>query len=455
MRRYLLIPLVTVIVIFNIQGCASAANSTDPGISQAGQDAAARNTAVTQKLSRDLRTSRDQRVHPVQKGVWVATWGASPFAFLSFNNAPPPAPFENQTIREVVRISVGGNQVRVRFSNEIGKTPLTIGAATIAVADKESSIKSGTLRGLTFGGRASITIPAGAPALSDPVNLPVKALTELAISIYLPESTPASTVHMGRTAYVSTAGDFTLSPDLEGASKNATMVFLTGVYVTVTKKTGVIVALGDSITDGAASTPYSYNNWPQQLSGRLQQRHGWHRPMAVINEGISGNQLLRDGAGASTLGRFDRDVLATPGLSHIIVLIGINDIGSGGMQFPGTNGPPPANRTPEELIAGYRQLIARAHSMSPPVKIYGATLTPFEGTFPGYYSPEKDQIRLAVNKWIRSSGEFDAVIDFDKAVQDPKNPMRFAPEYNSGDSLHPGDAGYRKMAESIDLGLFE
>lgn len=385
---------------------------------------------------------------------WVATWGASPFAFLSFNNAPSPAPFKDQTVREVVRISVGGEKLRIRFSNEIGNTPLIIGAASIAVVDKESSIKPDTLRTLTFGGGESITIPAGAPALSDPVDLPVKALSELAISIYLPESTPASTVHMGRTAFVSSAGDFTRAAELPGASKSATMVFLTGIYVTAAKNTGVIVALGDSITDGAASTPYTYNNWPQQLSERLQTRRGRHRNLAVINEGISGNQLLRNGAGVSTLGRFDRDVLSIPGLSYIIVLIGINDIGAGGMQFPGTNGPPPANRTPEELIAGYQQLIARAHSMSPPVKIYGATLTPFEGAFPGYYSPEKDKIRLAVNKWIRTSGAFDAVIDFDKAVQDPDNPMRFAPEYNSGDSLHPGDAGYHKMSESIDLRLF-
>ena len=438
----------------NLPGCVSAANSTDPGISQAGKEAAARNTAVGQKLSNDLRTSKPQTKYPVPKGDWVATWGASPFAFLSFNNAPPPPPFNNQTVREVVRISVGGRFVRVRFSNEIGKTPLKIGAASIAVVDKESAIKPATLRKLTFGGVDSITIPAGAPALSDPVNLPVKALTKLAVSIYLPETTPASTVHMGRTAFVSSAGDFTGTTDLPGASKNATMVFLTGIYVTAARNTGLIVALGDSITDGTNSTPYTFHNWPQQLSERLQTRRGRHRNLAIINEGIAGNQLLRDGAGKSTLGRFDRDVLSMPGLSYIIVLIGINDIGAGGMQFPGTNGPPPPNRTPAELIAGYQQLIARAHSLSPPVKIYGATLTPFEGTFKGYYTPEKDKIRLAVNKWIRTSGAFDGVIDFDKVVQDPNNPMIFAKQYNSGDSLHPNDAGYHKMAESINLRLF-
>ena len=177
--------------------------------------------------------------------------------------------------------------------------------------------------------------------------------------------------------------------------------------------------------------------------------------MAVVNEGITGNQLLRDGAGPSTLGRFDRDVLSTPGLTHIVVLIGINDIGTGGMQFPGSTAPAPAMRTAADIIAGYQQLIARAHSQSPPVRIYGATLTPFEGTFAGYYTPEKENIRMAVNHWIRTSGKFDAVIDFDRAIQDPAHPARMAPGYDSGDKLHPNDAGYRKMSESIDLGLFE
>ena len=389
------------------------------------------------------------------KEKWVATWGASPFVYRSFVNAPAPGPFEDQTMREVVRISVGGQQLRIRFSNETSAVPLKIGSASVAVADKESSIRTGTLRKLTFGGDDSITIPPGAPALSDPVDLDVGALSELAVTIYLPDKTEATTVHMGRTAFISSKGNFTMEGELPGAEKTSTMMFVTGIYAKVRKKTGVIVALGDSITDGAASTPYTYNNWPQKLSERLVERRGRHREMAVINEGISGNQLLRSGAGICTLCRFDRDVLAIPGLTHIIVLIGINDIGAGGMQFPGSTGPAPAMRTPEDIIAGYEQLIARAHSLSPPVKIYGATLTPFEGTFAGYYTPEKEEIRKAVNRWIRTSGRFDAVIDFDKAVQDPDHPGRMAPAYDSGDKLHPGDTGYKKMADSIDLGLFE
>jgi len=386
---------------------------------------------------------------------WVATWGASPFAFLSFNNAPAPGPFTNQTVRQIVRISVGGERLRVRFSNEIGDVPLTIGAASVALVEKESAIKTTSLRNLTFGGKDSITIPAGAPVLSDPVDLQVAALSKLAVSIYLPETTAASTVHMGRTAFISPAGDFTRSAAVPDAVKITTSVFLSGIYVSVADETGVIVALGDSITDGAASTPFTFNSWPHHLAERLVGKTGKHRDMAVINHGISGNQLLRNGAGISTLGRFDRDVLSTPGLTHIVVLIGINDIGTGGMVFPGATGPAPAMRTPEDIIAGYRQLIARAHSMSPPIKIFGATLTPFEGTFEGYYSPDKDKVRTAVNQWIRNSGEFDGVIDFDRAIQDPNNPLRMKPEYDSGDKLHPGDGGYRRMAESIDLSIFE
>ena len=388
-------------------------------------------------------------------GAWVATWGASPFAFLSFNNAAAPGPYNNQTLRQVVRISVGGERLQVRFSNEVGTVPLHIGAATIALLDKESAIRAASLRKLTFGGSAGITIPAGAPALSDPVDLQVAELSELAVSIYLPESTAVSTVHMGRTIFASTAGDFTAAADLPGAVKSTTMLFLTGINVLVTHKTGVIVTLGDSITDGAASTPYSYNSWPDHLAARLSGHGKDHRDVAVINEGISGNQLLSNGAGASTLGRFDRDVLATPGLTHIVVLIGINDIGTGGRQFPGSTAPPAPMRTAEDLIAGYRQLIARAHSRSPAIKIYGATLTPFAGTFEGYYTPEKDQVRMAINQWIRTSGEYDGVVDFEKAIQDPANPTHMVPAYDSGDKLHPGDAGYKRMAEAIDLGLFK
>jgi len=217
----------------------------------------------------------------------------------------------------------------------------------------------------------------------------------------------------------------------------------------------VILALGDSITDGAASTPHSYNSWPDHLAQRLSGRGTGHRDMAVINHGISGNQLLSNGAGSSTLGRFDRDVLATPGLTHIVVMIGINDIGTGGRQFPGSTAPPAPMRTAEDLIAGYRQLILRARSESPSVKIYGATLTPFAGTFEGYYTPEKDQVRMAVNQWIRTGGAYDGVIDFEKAIQDPGNPARMAPRMVNdlmpwAMDAHPNLARLKERMEAVE-----
>jgi lysophospholipase L1-like esterase len=378
---------------------------------------------------------------------WISTWGESPFAFLAFGPAPAPGPFVNQTVREKLRISVGGEQIRIRFSNELGTTPLVIGAATLALAGRDAAIDPTTLRKLTFGGEAGITIPAGAPALSDAVDLAVNDLAEIAVSLYLPEETAPATMHMGRSAYVSTAGDFTQATDLQGAELTTNHAFLTGVYVRTNDNVAVVVTLGDSITDGTASTPHSYNSWPDHFAARVAVDN-----VAVVNHGIAGNQVLRDGAGSSALTRFDRDVLSTPGLTHVVVLEGINDIGTGGFNFPGLTGPTPAERTAADLIAGYRQLIARAHAND--LKIYGATLTPFEGTFAGYYTPAKDEVRIEVNDWIRGSGEFDAVIDFEAAIRDDTNPRVMRAEYDSGDKLHPGDAGYKRMAEAIDLALF-
>lgn len=385
--------------------------------------------------------------------TWVASWGASPFPYISFGGAPAPGPYQDITLRQVLQLSIGGDAVRIRLSNEHGSTPLVIGSASVGLVSEGASVEQGSLQALTFGGEAGVVIPPGAPALSDPVPLAVDAIDQLAVSLYLPESTPASTVHGGRIAYLSGDGDKTLSPTLPAAEQSATMMFLSAVYVERDAPTRVLVALGDSITDGTASTPFSFNSWPDHLARRLAD--SGISDLAVINQGISGNQVLRDGAGISALARFDRDVLATPGLSHIVVMEGINDIGSGGMAFFGGPGAVAALRTPEDLIAGYQQLIARAHSLRPDVKIFAATLTPFEGTAAPYYSAEKDATRRAVNAWIRDSGAFDGVIDFDRAIQDPHNPDIIRAEYNSGDNLHPGDAGYKHMANSIDLSLFD
>jgi lysophospholipase L1-like esterase len=381
---------------------------------------------------------------------WIGTWGESPFGFQSFGPAAAPMPLNDQTLRQKLRISVGGDQLRIRFSNELGTTPLVIGAATVALATGDSSIDSASLHALSFGGASSISIPPGAPVLSDAVDMNLADLTELAISIYLPEEAAPATMHMGRSTYVA-AGDATQAASLDDAQLTTNHVFLTGVYVHTTEDAAVLVTLGDSITDGTASTPHTYSSWPDQFAARVATGAGG-RKIAVVNHGISGNQVLRDGAGSSALARFDRDVLSTPGLTHIVLLEGINDIGTGGFAFPGTNAAPPPERSAADLIMGYRQLIARAHANG--VKIFGATLTPFEGAFAGYYTPAKDEVRIELNEWIRSSGEFDGVIDFEKATQDTTNPRIIKAEYDSGDHLHPGDVGYKAMADSIDPALF-
>jgi lysophospholipase L1-like esterase len=401
---------------------------------------------------------------------WVGTWGTAP--------AGPPLPaatqtFTDQTLRLIVHTSIGGNQLRIRVSNELGTTPLRIGEAHIALRQSGSTIVAGSDRPLSFSGMRSIVIPPGAPVLSDPVDLDVPALSDLAISIHLPGSVQATTIHGSafQTNYVSLPGNFTGAAAFPTDRTITSWPYLTEVDVNA-PGTSAIVALGDSITDGSNTTIDTNHRWPDLLALRLQTARdalgsspadankaaaglvAWGARIGVVNRGIGGNRLLRDPGeqplfGRAALARFDRDVIATAGVRYMVVLIGINDIG-----HPGTGTIPASEEpTPEELIAGYRQLIARAHAKG--IAIYGATLTPFEGTiFPGYYSPEKEQIRQAVNNWIRSSDEFDGVIDFDRAVRDPSHPTRMLPAYDSGDHLHPNDLGMQAMANAIPLQLF-
>ena len=377
---------------------------------------------------------------------WTGTWGTAP--------AGPPAPanlqtFTDQTLRLIVHTSIGGNRVRIRVSNEFGTTPLVIGAARIGVRATGSDVAPGTDRALTFSGNASITIPPGAPVLSDPVELNVPALGDLAVSLYLPGTVEARTIHNTglQTNYVSLPGDFTAAATLPVQRLTTAWPFLTEVDVDSAGPS--IVTLGDSITDGTRSTVDTNNRWPDWLARRLQTVRdpvsGINARLGVVNRGISGNRLLSDSpnplAGRSILERFDRDVLATAGVRYMTLLIGINDIGNS----PNTNPIPAA-----DLIAGYRQVIARAHAKG--IAVFGATLTPFEGA--GYYSPEKEVVRQAVNNWIRNSDEFDAVIDFDLATRDPSHPTRFLPAYDSGDHLHPNDLGYQAMGNAVPLTLF-
>jgi lysophospholipase L1-like esterase len=379
---------------------------------------------------------------------WVGTWGAGP--------GGPPLPantqtFTDQTVRLIVHTSIGGTRVRIRLSNEMGTTPLRIGAAHIALRAAGADIQAGTDRPLTFSGFPGITIPPGAPVLSDPVDLNVPALSDLAVSLWLPGTVGATTIHgtASQTNYVSLPGaDFTGAAAFPTQRTILSWPFLT--EVDVLGGGAAIVTLGDSITDGTRSTPDTNNRWPDWLARRLQTVRdpvaGINNTLGVVNRGISGNRLLSNPpegslAGRSIQERFDRDVLATAGVRYMTLMIGINDIGNSSATNPVT-----AN----DLIAGYRQVLARAHAKG--IAVFGATLTPFEGA--GYYSPEKEVVRQAVNNWIRASDEFDGVIDFDRVTRDPSHPARFLPAYDSGDHLHPNDLGYQAMGTAVPLELF-
>jgi lysophospholipase L1-like esterase len=382
---------------------------------------------------------------------WVETWSASPMAA---DSVPLPglsnSGFSNQTVRHIAHVSIAGSRLRVRLSNAYGTGPLKIGTAHIALQRSAASIVSGSDRALTFNGNRSITIPAGALVLSDPVDLEVPAFADLAVSVYFPGTTGPITWHqLGmQTAYVSTPGDFTTALEMPVASTATSRFVLADVEVAKAKRLGAVVTLGDSITDGYGSTVDADHRWPDYLSLRLNAGNA-KNGMAVLNQGISGNRLLHDKFGPNSLARYDRDVLAQVGVTHIIVLEGINDIGlSGALDLPAEE------VSAEEIIGGLQQLIERAHERR--LVILGGTLTPFEGTaFPGYYTPAGELKRQAVNAWIRTKAGFDAVIDFDQTVRDPSHPTRLLPAYDSGDHLHLNDTGYKAMAESINLKLLQ
>ena len=375
---------------------------------------------------------------------WTASWGAAP--------AGPPADasphtFTDQTLRLVVQSSVGGNRVRIRLSNELGLTPLRIGAARIGLRAQGSDVAPGTDRALTFGGRASVTIPAGAPALSDPVELHLPPLAQVAVSLYLPGAVQAPTLHgqARQTSYVSSTGDHTASASLPVQRTITAWPFLTALEVDGMR--GAIVVLGDALTDGARSTSDANRRWTDVLARRLQAERDAGARLGVINRGIAGNRLLADNpanplAGRSALARFERDVLATSGARQLVLMVGIEDIGNGSAANPVTL---------DDMVAGYRQLIARARAAR--IAVTGATLAPFEGAASHsiQYSVDKETLRQAVNAWIRSSGEFDAVFDADRVLRDPARPSRLLPAYDSGDHLHPNDRGYQALGEAMPL----
>jgi lysophospholipase L1-like esterase len=387
---------------------------------------------------------------------WVATWGASPSAQYPSEAQMRAARllFNNQTLREIVRTSLGSDTVRVRLSNAFGRQTLDIGAAHIAVREKGAAIVPGSDRVLTFGGRPAVSIPPDALVLSDPVKLAVPANRDLAVSIFIPKPAAGAGIHYSaqQTSYIG-PGDLTAAAAFPETITIASWVFLTGVDVLAIDAASTVVAFGDSITDGARSTVDANLRWPNVLATRLLARRGAARPVGVLDAGIGGNRILHDAAsdirfGVNALARFDRDVLAQAGVKYVIVLEGINDLG-----HPGSSAPAAENVTADDIIAGLRQMIERAHEKG--LKIFGATLLPFEGTpFAGYFTPDKEVRRKAVNEWIRNGKAFDGVIDFDRAVRDPDHPDRILPLYDSGDHLHPGDDGYKAMGNAIDLGLF-
>jgi lysophospholipase L1-like esterase len=378
-----------------------------------------------------------------QPAQWVGTWAASPMLALGGFAVHP---FAAVTPREIAHVSNGGQQVRVRFTNEFGLDGLTISNAHVALSAGGSAIKDGTDHALTFGGASSVRIPPGAATYSDPVALTVPALSDVAVSFYLP-----SQVMRGETYHSFADQDnYEVDGDVAGAATLTSPTalrswyFFDGIDVNAVEGARAIVTIGDSITDGAASTPNANVRWPDVLAARLKQEKGLEN-VSVLNEGIGGNRVLNDQAGPSLLARLDRDVLAQNGVRYVIVLESINDIGRLARATA-----PEDEVDAQMLEQGLKQLADAAHQHG--IKAIGATLTPYGGA--GYSSAKGEAVRKAVNDWIRTSGVFDGVVDFDKITQDPQNPDNFNPLYDSGDHLHPGDAGYKAMGEGVDLKLF-
>ena len=402
----------------------------------------------------------------VRQDHWVATWATSEqmavtppdrpvlppsvkmpdFRHMKGVHGPPALPIisDNQTVRMIVHTSIPGQKIRIELSNAFGKEPVTIGDAHVALRTTGSSIDTNTDRQLTFSGEKSVDIRPGQVIISDPVDLDLKPLSDLAVSLYILKNQGTPTNHTPglHITYIST-GDAAAAATMPSPTTNTSYVWLRSVDVVAPPGSFAISCLGDSITDGFRTTVDENRSWPALLAKRFSERE--HGPqIAVLNAGISGNQVLRDGAGVSALARFDRDVTSEPGVRWLVLLEAINDINIHG-QITG-----PGALTADDLIAGYKQIIARAHMDH--LKIMGATLTPEKGVW--LAGPIGEATREKVNHWIRNSGAFDAVIDFDAVERDPTDPTRVRPEYDSGDHIHPNDAGNAAMANAFDLNAF-
>lgn len=375
---------------------------------------------------------------------WVAAWAAAPVS-----EGPE---LKAQTVRQVVRTSIGGSSVRLRLSNLFGTAPVTIGPVHVATHAGGPAIQPGTDHAVTFGGKVTVTIAKGSDALSDPVAFPMAALEELAVSLYLPAGAEHSTVHgLGYQTAFFTTGDATAAPKFPEGETDDSRYFLTDVEVAANPAARAIVIMGDSITDGVGSTENQNARWPDALAARLQADPAL-ATIAVVNSGIAGNRILNDGAapyiGPSTLSRFDRDALNKPGVRWVLLLQGGNDISAADVLKT-----PKDKVSAEQIIDGMKTLIERARAKG--IKIWGATMLPKGGAdFPAPSSAQAKVKRQALNTWIRTSGAFDAVVDFEQVMRDPAHPDRLAPAFDSGDHLHPNDAGYKAMAAALDLNLF-
>jgi lysophospholipase L1-like esterase len=382
-----------------------------------------------------------------QNAKWIHTWIAPP------STLPPSAEalanqenfYNNQTLRLTAHTSIGGSKLRVRIGNTHGEKMLNLAGATVALQAGGGGIVTESLQTLTFAGNPSVSVPQGAVMLSDGLDFAVPAMANLSLSLYFAETTPFKTLHSNanQLAWVA-AGNQLAAAELKGAKEVTSWDFLSAIEVQTTDKVTIIAAVGDSITDGYLSTIGANARWPNFLARRLQQEYP-KRQFAVLNAGIGGNRVLRQASprfGQNLLARLDRDVFSIQGLSHMVLLEGINDIGMGSRT-------PSEKVTAQELIDSYRQVIARAHARG--IKIFGATLLPYEGA--SYYSEEGESVRRQVNQWIRNGGEYDGYFEFELATRDPDKPTQLRRDFTT-DNLHPNDAGYRAMAEAVDLSVF-
>lgn len=396
--------------------------------------------AAVSVSARQTNSDADDRHHH-----WVGTWATSPQLSDAANAMPPPG-FTDSTLRQIVHVSIGGEQIRVRFSNAFGATALTIRSAHVAPAAGGSTIKPESDRALTFHGEPSVAVPPGALMFSDPLSFDLAPLSDLAVAIH-PAGVPDDiTVHPGaRTTTYLQAGNFVSAADMPTATHIDHWYFVNGVDVLARNSSATVVTLGDSITDGRNSTTNANRRWPDYLARRLQAEKS-RRNVGALNEGIGGNRLLHDGLGPNTLARLDRDVLAQSGVRWLIVHEGINDLGTRNKARERNERP----ATVADVVATYEQIILRAHAHN--IRVYGATIMACRGS--NYFSADLQTHRQAINNWIRTSGKFDAVIDFDAATRDQQNPSRLSAAADSRDHLHPADEGYRIMADTIDLKLF-